>query len=174
MAGAVALAITVYLAAIERKGLGGPRRPTRRSGFPHGEPHCPQTPEQVIEAPRFDSSFWTGAGSQPVPAAGDGCSRGGGGVWGVVGGWGGGGGGGGGGWWGGGGGWGGASNGTPYIFTTCSPAVYQAFPLRFLLYSRTSAKNRWGAYASTVILKILGVPQLLSTFFRRIVGPGVG
>jgi len=70
MAGAVALASTGYIAAIDEK-PGGPRRLGPASGFPQREPALPtrQLESRVREA-QVESSFWSGAGSQPVAAAG--------------------------------------------------------------------------------------------------------
>jgi len=52
MAGAVALASTGYIAAIDEKAWAGPRRLGRASRFPQREPHCPrrQLESRVREA----------------------------------------------------------------------------------------------------------------------------
>jgi len=68
MAGAVALASTGYIAAIDEKAWAGPRRlGPGVQGSPQREPHCPrrQLESRVREA-KVESSFWSGAGSQPV------------------------------------------------------------------------------------------------------------
>jgi len=68
MAGAVALASTGYIAAIDEKGLGGPRRLGPGVQGPHSvSRHCPrrQAREQSTRGARSSHSFWSGAGSQP-------------------------------------------------------------------------------------------------------------
>jgi len=68
MAGAVALASTGYIAAIDEKGLGGATsaRPGR-PGFPTGEPALPTETarEQSTRGARSSHPFGAGAGSQP-------------------------------------------------------------------------------------------------------------
>jgi len=72
MAGAVALASTGYIAAIDEKaGRATSARPGVQ-GSPQREPALPrrQLESRVREA-QVESSFGAGAGSQPVAAAGD-------------------------------------------------------------------------------------------------------
>jgi len=76
MAGAVALASTGYIAAIDEKAWAGPRRSARRPGFPQREPACPRRQLEAEYARRkVESSFGAGAGSQPVAAAGQAVVR---------------------------------------------------------------------------------------------------
>jgi len=75
MAGAVALASTGYIAAIDEK-AGGPRRSARASRVPHSvSRHCPrrQLESRVREAQGRVILLERG-GCSPVAAAGTGCS----------------------------------------------------------------------------------------------------
>jgi len=73
MAGAVALASTGYIAAIDEKAWAGPRRLGRASRVPHSvSRHATETArEQSTRGARSSHPFGAGAGSQPVAAAGD-------------------------------------------------------------------------------------------------------
>jgi len=77
MAGAVALASTGYIAAIDEKGLGGATsaRPGR-PGFPQREPALPTETarEQSTRGARSSHPFGAGLDRSPVAAAGTGCS----------------------------------------------------------------------------------------------------
>jgi len=77
MAGAVALASTGYIAAIDEKAWAGPRRlGPGVQGSPQREPALPTETarEQSTRGARSSHPFGAGAGSQPVAAAGTGCS----------------------------------------------------------------------------------------------------
>jgi len=68
MAGAVALASTGYIAAIDEKAWAGPRRlGPGVQGSPQREPALPTETAREAEYARrkVESSFWSGAGSQP-------------------------------------------------------------------------------------------------------------
>jgi len=70
MAGAVALAHR-YIAAIDEKAWAGHVGSARASRFPQREPALPRRQLEAEYARRkVESSFWSGAGSQPVAAAG--------------------------------------------------------------------------------------------------------
>jgi len=74
MAGAVALASTGYIAAIDEKAWAGPRRlGPGVQGSPQRERHCPTETarEQSTRAQGRVILLEAGAGSQPVAAAGD-------------------------------------------------------------------------------------------------------
>jgi len=74
MAGAVALASTGYIAAIDEKAWAGPRRlGPGVQGSPQREPALPTETarEQSTRGARSSHPFGAGAGSQPVAAAGD-------------------------------------------------------------------------------------------------------
>jgi len=61
-----------YIAAIDEKAWAGPRGSARRPGFPQREPALPtETARSRVREAQVESSFWSGAGSQPVAAAGD-------------------------------------------------------------------------------------------------------
>jgi len=76
MAGAVALASTGYIAAIDEKAWAGPRRLARASRVPHSvSRHCPRRQlESRVRERKVESSFGAGAGSQPSCGRGTGCS----------------------------------------------------------------------------------------------------
>jgi len=67
MAGAVALASTGYIAAIDEKAWAGPRRlGPGVQGSPQREPALPtETAREKYARRKVESSFWSGAGSQP-------------------------------------------------------------------------------------------------------------
>jgi len=67
MAGAVALASTGYIAAIDEKAWAGPRRLGPGVQVPHSvSRHCHGDSSRAEYARRkVESSFWSGAGSQP-------------------------------------------------------------------------------------------------------------
>jgi len=73
MAGAVALASTGYIAAIDEKAWAGHVGSAGRPGFPQREPALPTETarEQSTRGARSSHPFGAGAGSQPVAAAGD-------------------------------------------------------------------------------------------------------
>jgi len=76
MAGAVALASTGYIAAIDEKAWAGPRRLGPASRFPQREPHCPrrQLESRVREA-QGRVILWSGAGfAAQLRPPGTGCS----------------------------------------------------------------------------------------------------
>jgi len=76
MAGAVALASTGYIAAIDEKAWAGPRRLGRASRFPQREPALPTETarEQSTRGARSSHPFGAGLDRSPVAAAGTGCS----------------------------------------------------------------------------------------------------
>jgi len=77
MAGAVALASTGYIAAIDEKAWAGPRRLGRASRVPHSvSRHCPrrQLESRVREAQGRVILLERGLDRSPVAAAGTGCS----------------------------------------------------------------------------------------------------
>jgi len=77
MAGAVALASTGYIAAIDEKAWAGPRRlGPGVQGSPQREPALPTETarEQSTRGARSSHPFGAGAGSQPVAPPGTGCS----------------------------------------------------------------------------------------------------
>jgi len=77
MAGAVALASTGYIAAIDEKAWAGPRRlGPGVQGSPQREPHCPrrQLESRVREAQGRVILLERGLDRSPVAAAGTGCS----------------------------------------------------------------------------------------------------
>jgi len=75
MAGAVALASTGYIAAIDEKawaghvGSAGVQGSHSVSGIAHGDSSRAEYARRKVE-----SSFWSGAGSQPSCGRGTGCS----------------------------------------------------------------------------------------------------
>jgi len=73
MAGAVALASTGYIAAIDEKAWAGPRRLGRASRVPHSVSGIAHGDSSRAEYARrkVESSFWSGAGSQPSCGRGD-------------------------------------------------------------------------------------------------------
>jgi len=74
MAGAVALASTGYIAAIDEKAWAGPRRLARASRVPHSvSRHCPrrQLESRVREAQGRVILLERGLDRSPVAAAGD-------------------------------------------------------------------------------------------------------
>jgi len=72
MAGAVALASTGYIAAIDEKAWRATSARPGVQGSPQRERHCHGDSSRAEYARRkVESSFWSGAGSQPVAAAGD-------------------------------------------------------------------------------------------------------
>jgi len=73
MAGAVALASTGYIAAIDEKAWAGPRRLGRASRVPHSvSRHCHGDSSRAEYARRkVESSFGAGLDRSPVAAAGD-------------------------------------------------------------------------------------------------------
>jgi len=76
MAGAVALASTGYIAAIDEKAWAGHVGSAGRPGFPQRERHCHGDSSRAEYARRkVESSFWSGAGSQPVAAPGQAVVR---------------------------------------------------------------------------------------------------
>jgi len=75
MAGAVALASTGYIAAIDEKAWAGPRRLAGRPGSHSVSRHCPRRQlESRVRERKVESSFWSGLDRSPVAAAGTGCS----------------------------------------------------------------------------------------------------
>jgi len=76
MAGAVALASTGYIAAIDEKAWAGHVGSARRPGFPQRERHCPrrQLESRVREAQGRVILLERGLDRSPVAAAGTGCS----------------------------------------------------------------------------------------------------
>jgi len=73
MAGAVALASTGYIAAIDEKAWAGPRRLGPGVQGSHSvSRHCHGDSSRAEYARRkVESSFWSGADRSPVAAAGD-------------------------------------------------------------------------------------------------------
>jgi len=121
-AGAVALASTGYIAAIDEKAWAGPRRLGPASRVPHSvSRHCHGDSSRAEYARRkVESSFWSGAGSQPSCGAGTGCSP--------------------------------ANGTPEELRRLARPCVLSiALRSGSTMITETSAKNLWGAYASNVI-----------------------
>jgi len=76
MRGAVALASTGYIAAIDEKAWAGHVGSARASGFPQREPALPTETarEQSTRGARSSHPFGAGLDRSPVAAAGTGCS----------------------------------------------------------------------------------------------------
>jgi len=124
MAGAVALASTGYIAAIDEKAWAGPRRlGPGVQGSPQREPALPGDSSRAEYARRKVEVILLerGLDRSPVAAAGTGCSP--------------------------------ANVPLRRLRRLARPCVLSiALPLRFYYdFTETSAKNLWGAYASNVI-----------------------
>jgi len=125
MAGAVALASTGYIAAIDEKAWAGPRRLGPGVQGSHSvSRHCPTETarEQRYARRKVESSFWSGGWiAAQLRPPGTGCSP---------------------------------ANGTPEeLRRLARPCVLSiALPLRFYYdLPKRPPKNLWGAYASNVI-----------------------